>query len=556
LNKYDFTTLVKNPSSIGEADADKLRELVKAYPYFSLARNLLVKSLHKSKHYEYDTFLKQAALLSGNRSVLYNLVHDLPLNTDSSAALEERVESLDISSVSDVFPDTIIEKIPEPIAEIIPEPIVELVPEPVVEIIPEPIVEVTPAPEVKEVIEIASTVVDTTGIKEDEKLVRPTGDFVKYKSPFEVSEIPKLDGESLIGNIDEEEDVLGGFDISSLNELGSWKPAAPIYIETKTPEPEPIAPVIPEPVVSITPEPIEEIVEAPVVDLVQEELIKEEVIAPKAPIIEPEVAAIDAQTPSNKEEVKVQEDDFFTWLNEKSGEKSNEESAPVKNPAEDVAFVDSFTQTFAAKANQVLSEEIHIAGIEKVAEQIEEPNLLRSLEQYEVDIFLAPIYRKAIFDAQLFDTTFGQIFPDSGRPIPKPKPVKVEVLAPKIEIAKEKVEIAVEMPAPSFDYQSILEVPKVQREPQLVESILEKFIRENPSIARPKSEFYNPVNMAKQSAESDSELVSETLAAIYLRQGLLKKAIGMYEKLGLLYPDKLAYFAGLIQKVKNENNLD
>jgi hypothetical protein len=168
--------------------------------------------------------LKQAALLSGNRSVLYNLVHDLPLNTDSTAALEEKVESLDISSVSDVFPDSIIEKIPEPIVEIIPEPIVE--------IIPEPIVEVTPAPEVKEVIEITSTVVDANGIKEDEKLVSPTGDFVKYKSPFEVPEIPKLDGESLIGNIDEEEDVLGGFDISSLNELGSWKPAAPIYIET------------------------------------------------------------------------------------------------------------------------------------------------------------------------------------------------------------------------------------------------------------------------------------------------------------------------------------
>jgi hypothetical protein len=30
----------------------------------------------------------------------------------------------------------------------------------------------------------------------------------------------------------------------------------------------------------------------------------------------------------------------------------------------------------------------------------------------------------------------------------------------------------------------------------------------------------------------------------------------MYEKLGLLYPDKLAYFAGLIEKIKNENNLN
>jgi hypothetical protein len=62
--------------------------------------------------------------------------------------------------------------------------------------------------------------------------------------------------------------------------------------------------------------------------------------------------------------------------------------------------------------------------------------------------------------------------------------------------------------------------------------------------------------MAKQSVENDDGLVSETLATIYLRQGLHKKAIQMYEKLGLLYPDKLAYFAGLIENIKNENNLN
>ncbi len=526
MNKYDFTILVKNPSNIGEADAAKLRELVKAYPYFSLARNLLVKSLHKSKHYEYDIFLKQAALLSGNRSVLYNLVHDLPLNINSSAALEEKVESLDISRVLDVFPDSIVVNIPDQAVEIIPEPTNE--------IIPEPTVEVTLEPEVTEVREIKSTVVDLDGIKEDEKLLTPAGDFVKNQDPFEVPEIPKLDGESLIGNIDAEEDVLGGFDIGSLNELGSWKPAAPIYIETKTPEPAPI--------VAITPIPVEEIVEAKVVELVQEEPLKEAM----------------AQTASEKEQVKPQEDDFFAWLNDKSGEKSNEESAPVKKVVEDTVFVESFTQTIATKANKVLSEEIHTNGSEKLAEPNDELNLLKSLEQYEIDIFLAPIYRKASFDMQLFDITFGQIFPDSGRPLTKSKPAPLieEVPVSRLVDTKEKEETLVEMPAPSFDYQPILEVPKLQREPQAVESILEKFIRENPSIARPKSEFYNPVNMAKQSAESDSELVSETLAAIYLRQGLHKKAIGMYEKLGLLYPDKLAYFADLIQKVKNENNLD
>jgi tetratricopeptide (TPR) repeat protein len=84
------------------------------------------------------------------------------------------------------------------------------------------------------------------------------------------------------------------------------------------------------------------------------------------------------------------------------------------------------------------------------------------------------------------------------------------------------------------------------------ESILDKFIRENPRISRGKAEFYNPVNMAKQSVEEDEELVTETLANVYYKQGHYKKAIRAYEKLCLIYPHKMPYFAGLIQKIKTE----
>jgi hypothetical protein len=83
-------------------------------------------------------------------------------------------------------------------------------------------------------------------------------------------------------------------------------------------------------------------------------------------------------------------------------------------------------------------------------------------------------------------------------------------------------------------------------------NILDKFIRENPSISRPKAEFFNPVNMAKQSVEEDEELVTETLANLLYKQGNLKKAIRAYEKLCLLYPSKMTYFASLIQKIKTE----
>jgi tetratricopeptide (TPR) repeat protein len=85
------------------------------------------------------------------------------------------------------------------------------------------------------------------------------------------------------------------------------------------------------------------------------------------------------------------------------------------------------------------------------------------------------------------------------------------------------------------------------------ESILDRFIRENPRISRGKAEFYSPMNMAKQSVEQDDELVSETLANVYYKQGHYKKAIRVYEKLCLLYPHKLSYFADLIQKIKTEN---
>lgn len=88
-----------------------------------------------------------------------------------------------------------------------------------------------------------------------------------------------------------------------------------------------------------------------------------------------------------------------------------------------------------------------------------------------------------------------------------------------------------------------------------VESILDKFMRENPSITRPKSEFFNPATVAKQSVEEKDEIVSETLATIYKNQGLIKKAILTYEKLSLIYPHKITYFAALINQLKTEHNI-
>lgn len=83
-------------------------------------------------------------------------------------------------------------------------------------------------------------------------------------------------------------------------------------------------------------------------------------------------------------------------------------------------------------------------------------------------------------------------------------------------------------------------------------SIIDQFIKSNPSITRPKREFYNAENMAKRSENVALDFVSETLANIYYEQGNIDLAVKAYEKLSLQNPLKHAYFASLIEKIKKE----
>jgi len=61
--------------------------------------------------------------------------------------------------------------------------------------------------------------------------------------------------------------------------------------------------------------------------------------------------------------------------------------------------------------------------------------------------------------------------------------------------------------------------------------IIEKFIETNPSVQKPKSEFYSPPLMAARSVEDHYEFATETLAKIYIRSQNYDKAIKIYQRL-------------------------
>lgn len=102
--------------------------------------------------------------------------------------------------------------------------------------------------------------------------------------------------------------------------------------------------------------------------------------------------------------------------------------------------------------------------------------------------------------------------------------------------------------------EEVVETASKKTSKQKIDALLDKFIREEPTISRPVKDFYNPAKTAKKSIQESDDLVSETLAKIHVMQKNYSKAISAYEQLILLYPEKKAFFASQIEKIKQEIN--
>ncbi|RDC56852.1 hypothetical protein DU508_06520 [Pedobacter chinensis] len=278
---------------------------------------------------------------------------------------------------------------------------------------------------------------------------------------------------------------------------------------------------------------------------------------------------------------------------------------PIQNEAEETAILDIRIEEEFTPEHEVFDEigEIDAQSVPKVVKpvEIETPNHLPGVDSHlldlptnendfiesvaatdffafeqklSTDVAEAPqietvvpdepeIHRISKYDDDQLPYTFlwwlaktrkehEQIFQPYAQPKPAIRKQQTGQQQERAEFQQQYVEHIFHIQTPFEVADHLAEYPAAEVKDAKGAEIIEKFLKEDPTIKPPKPEQIDNENKAKKSAEDHYDLVSETLAKIYIEQMLYHKAIDTYKKLSLKYPEKSRYFADLIQSIEKK----
>ncbi|SDL73686.1 hypothetical protein [Kriegella aquimaris] len=224
----------------------------------------------------------------------------------------------------------------------------------------------------------------------------------------------------------------------------------------------------------------------------------------------------------------------------------------------------SIADTIAGKTTPLVDQEIISEEIVTVPE-----NAPATTASTEPQISLTPEDAEQILDPKLFKSKDPEIDKklaeeskakqqlQIGKPLPFTKKEKysfaewLQLTSPKA-IQRNKEENAATSDKEEKQFTLEEEVLKKKKF-----ELIDKFIEDNPKIAPIAKEDPYPKIDIKPSIElHKKELMTETLAKVYLEQKKYKKAIQSYKILSLKYPEKSGFFADRIravEKLQKEN---
>jgi len=215
-----------------------------------------------------------------------------------------------------------------------------------------------------------------------------------------------------------------------------------------------------------------------------------------------------------------------------------------KNSSENISYDTQQTVIESAKNSEYLISEIEknsgenipVEQNDKVSQILNQSILISSESGNEESAGVMHLIdeEKSLKEEKVF-------FMDPGFSIPEPEDLLELDLDESISDLSDEVVIDAEQ----------FYIDEKNSKKQLQSELIDKFIIDNPRI-EPNKEKTNlsDIDISKPYVEETGGFITETLAKIYTNQGYYSKAIDIYEKLSLKFPEKSSYFASQIEKVK------
>jgi tetratricopeptide (TPR) repeat protein len=517
MNKGQILDLISNPRPISKSEAEGIKQVLIAYPYFTAANYLLAKYYHEQDDFQYQQQLKVTATQTNNRKTLYKLIHEnVPARELASEIITESPKTEPVSieiAMNKVEQDHVVVVIESSSTNEEKNDIESLVDEVVISKKDQQLTEVKSESVVSEHSEIA-TENNHLALDSEEPLIETNAKNISE------SHETSIVTETSSGIFVDESTTASQIETEQANDLENFTTNA--ERDFKESEDNVLAH---EDEIETSLNPSEQI-------NVNEGLSNQQHTIQEYP----NATLNTDETKSRKENQKDKSIDEFISVVEANPIKHRVDlniitnaietnldvnSVVAKNSSEDDGKEHSFIYWLKRPSSgPPLQENIELSNEKNSNDEvaaIKEVELQAGTTSTNIEISTnSEKDQQASLDAE----------------IPNSKESTLEG-----EIKNNHVDVTV---------QKTSKLDKVK-----ASEILEKFIETQPKISKPKVDFYSPVNMAKQSVADHDELVTETLGTIYMAQGNYLKAIKVYESLIYKFPDKEAYFKKLIKKAKD-----
>lgn len=149
-----------------------------------------------------------------------------------------------------------------------------------------------------------------------------------------------------------------------------------------------------------------------------------------------------------------------------------------------------------------------------------------------------------------------EVQPTEPTPAIAKQPVKKNSFAFSfVKVAAGKAKPEQKKPVQPYDISQSKENKSKKKPAQKQDAIIDRFLETNPSLSPPTLDFGEPKQVADLSESSirlQEEITTENMAMIYLKQKNYEKALTIYKKLLLKYPEKGDYFAALIKNLETK----